>query len=489
MKRILILFPNQLFNSIKDLKNYYGIDDIIIIEDTHFYDEFKYHKIKIMYHKSTILNYVNGTKTKVLTNCEFEKTFNKKNVFLMFQPFNHQLEQKYKKMLENKLYILKSLNFLLTKSEIKNEVKNVLEKSKYRHDVFYTYMRKKYNILLTKNEKPQGGKWSYDKENRKKVPKGKKIPKNKKINFSDKQIKILECAKKWTLKHYKNNYGELPDNVKDFPYPIDRKQSIQWLKDFIKRKFKDFGDYQDYVMKDEPFMWHSIITPMLNIGLIVDKDVIDEFEKVSAKSVSLASREGFIRQVIGWRNYVLSMYVLFGNKMKNENFFNAKKKLNMKKWWEGTTNILPLDNAIEKIKSTGYVHHIERLMYLGSFMLMLGVNPKDVYKIFMEWTIDAYEWVMIPNVFGMALYADGGRMMTRPYFSSSSYVKRMSNYGPGNWEEDWNAVYYDFISQHKNYLKKNYASARQVRHWENKSKSEKTKLVNHAKKVKNRLLK
>ena len=159
--------------------------------------------------------------------------------------------------------------------------------------------------------------------------------------------------------------------------------------------------------------------------------------------------------------------------------------------WEGKTKLLPIDNIIHKIVDYGYAHHIERLMYLGNYMLLCMVKPDDVYNIFMEWTIDAYEWVMIPNVYGMSQYADGGLMMTRPYFSSSNYILKMSNYkkpkgGNDKDEENWcvifDALYYNFIKTHEDYLSKNYATSRQVAFWRKKSPSEKKNIVQMAEK-------
>jgi deoxyribodipyrimidine photolyase-related protein len=173
--------------------------------------------------------------------------------------------------------------------------------------------------------------------------------------------------------------------------------------------------------------------------------------------------------------------MLEGPKLFESNHLKHNNQLN-EKFWTGKTGINPIDSIINKLITYAYAHHIERLMYLGNFMLICMVDPKEVYRIFMEWAIDAYEWVMIPNVFGMSQYADGGTMMTRPYFSSSNYINKMSSFKrDGSWDVIWDALYYNFINRHEKILRKNYAIAQQVKHWDNKTDKEKDSIKKIAK--------
>jgi len=227
----------------------------------------------------------------------------------------------------------------------------------------------------------------------------------------------------------------------------------------------------------------------MNIGILPDIQVVkitnDYYEKHKA-SIPIASYEGFIRQVIGWRNYVYSIYML-EPKMYEENKLNHKNKIS-EKYWLGTTDIKPIDAIITNIVKYSYMHHIERLMYMGNWFLITQKDPKEVHRIFMEWTVDAYDWVMVPNIMGMSQYADGGKMMTRIYFSSSNYIDKMSNFKRSNdeeWWKIWDAVYYSFINKHYDLLKSNYATARQTIHWKNKSDKEKEELLKLAKTVLN----
>jgi len=324
---------------------------------------------------------------------------------------------------------------------------------------------------MNDNGTPKGGQWSFDKDNRKKLPTSVKIPPLP-GSITDKYITE---AKKYVSEHFPTNYGSL-DN---FIYPIDHKSAKKWLQNFIKTKFKDFGIYEDAETERDPFLFHSVLTPMMNIGLLTDWEVLDEVLSHQDK-IPLNSMEGFIRQVIGWRNYIYTVYYFEGDKMKTMNFMNHHHKINHKIMWEGKTDIQPIDYIINKIDNYAYAHHIERLMYLGNFLLICQINPNDVYNLFMEWTIDAYEWVMVPNVYSMSQFADGGLMMTRPYFSSSNYILSMSDYKKAPWCKTWDALYYNFINKHRSYLIRNYATARQVKHWDNKTKSEQKELINNA---------
>jgi deoxyribodipyrimidine photolyase-related protein len=371
------------------------------------------------------------------------------------------------KIFGKKLEILPNPNYLIQLDEI-NQIKNICHKNnKYSHDEFYKYQRKKLNILISSDNKPEGGKWSYDNENRLLLPKEINVPDLPKINKN----KYITESINYINTNFNDNYGSL-DN---FIYPIDHNSSIDWLNNFLEKRLNNFGPYEDAVDKEHQFIFHSILTPMMNIGLLTDNEVINKsVEYYKNHKVKLASFEGFIRQIIGWRTYCYSIYILEGKKMYNSNQLDNKKKLS-DKWWE-SVNIEPIDFLINKIIKYAYVHHIERLMYLSNWMLMNNINPKEVYRIFMEWTIDAYEWVMIPNVFGMGQFSSN-IMMTRPYFCSSNYILKMSNFKKGTWCEIWDAVYYAFINKHLKLLSSNYATAMQVKHWKNKSKIEQTNIL------------
>ncbi len=488
MKDIFLLFPIHLFSNINELKD----KEVYLVEDKRFFTDFKYHKLKLAYHRASMKSYYdfiksNGIDVKYIEYKESSKKIGKfpkgKNIFtydLCDNPLKERLIKLFNKN-NNNFTILKTHNFLVDEDLIEaNKLEFYSEKSgKYNHQNFYKWQRIRLDILVQKNGKPVGGKWSFDEENRQKMPSNVKIPKMIDLDSDgdSKREKYIKEAIEYVEKNFSRNYGSL-DN---FIYPIDHDDSVKWLRNFLKNKFDNFGIYEDAVTDRDPFLFHSVLSPMMNIGLITDREVIEETLKYQDK-VPINSFEGFIRQVIGWRNYIYAVYLLEGDSMKKMNFMKHKRRINREMMWEGKTGILPIDNIIHKIVDYSYAHHIERLMYLGNYMFLCMIKPDDVYDIFMEWTIDAYEWVMIPNVYGMTQFADGGKIMTRPYFASSNYILNMSDYKKDEWCDTLNDLYYNFINHHKDYLSKNYSTARQVAFWKKKSKNEQKEIIQNANK-------
>ena len=480
---MFILFPTQLFRNVKLLNN----KEIFLIEEPYYFTRLPFHKLKLAYHRATMKKYFDDLKKKNFNikyidfskATDFYKNNKNKNIEI-YHPIDIPLLNQFKKLFKN-LTIHPTLNFTFTHLESKEIKKSCFRNGKYYHDDFYKYQRKKLNILMDDN-KPTGGKLSYDSLNRNNFEKNMIIPELPKV----KKDKYIKESIKYTQKHFSKNYGSL-DN---FIYPISLTSSRKWLKIFLQERLKKYGPFQDAVDNtDKPFAFHAVISPMMNVGMLTDTEVIETSNKYylqNKNKIPINSFEGFIRQVIGWRNYVYLIYLEDGEKIRKMNYLKHKNKLN-NKWWEGTTGILPVDDIIKKIGEYAYAHHIERLMYLGNFLLICQTDPNEVYRIFMEWTVDSYDWVMVPNVYGMTQYADGGMMMTRIYFSSSNYINKMSNYKKSKkelnkWWEVWDAIYYNFINKHKTLLKKNYATSRQVIHWEKKSKKQQDELLSIAKK-------
>ena len=480
---MFILFPTQLFRNVKLLND----KEIYLLEEPYYFNRLPFHKLKIAYHRATMKKYYDDLKKKKfnIKYIEFSKVYefykkNKNSNIEFYHPTDIPLLKQLQKNFKN-ITIHPTLNFTFTHLESKQIKKSCFKNGKYYHDDFYKFQRKRLNILMN-NNKPVGGKLSYDNLNRNTFHENMDIPKLPNV----KQDKFIKEAKVYIQKHFPKNYGSL-DN---FIYPISLTSSRQWLKIFLQQRLKNYGPFQDAVdNNDKPFAFHSIISPMMNVGMLTDTEVIEmsnEYYLKNKNKIPINSFEGFIRQIIGWRNYVYLIYLEDGEKIRKMNYLKHKNKLN-NKWWEGNTGILPIDDIIKKIVKYSYAHHIERLMYLGNFMLIAQTDPNEVYRIFMEWTIDTYDWVMVPNVYGMSQFADGGMMMTRIYFSSSNYINKMSNYKKSKkttnkWWEIWDAIYYSFINKHQNLLKKNYATSRQVKHWENKSNKEQQQLLSIAKK-------
>jgi deoxyribodipyrimidine photolyase-related protein len=490
---IFLLFPTQLFSDLSLLSK---SKLIYLIEEPRYFDDFGFHKLKLAYHRASMKKYYDMLKKKKLNvkyiDCEkvnnnFYKLIKSENELInIFYLGDFPLQNKLENIFGKKLVINETLNFLIKTNEFVDIKKLIYKNTRYSHEEFYKYQRKKLSILIDKNYKPTGGKWSFDTENRLPLPANIKVPDTVSKVKSDKYIKE---AIKYVNKNWSKNYGSLDH----FIYPIDSKASKLWLNKFLEERLSKFGAYEDAVSEAEPFVFHSVLSPMMNIGLLTDDEVVTlsyEYYLDNKKSIPIESFEGFIRQVIGWRNYVYTLYNLEGEKMKTSNQLKHNNKLN-DKFWTGQTEMIPIDSIINKIVKYSYAHHIERLMYLGNFLLLCLVDPDEVYRIFMEWTIDAYDWVMVPNVYGMSQFATP-IMMTRPYFSSSNYINKMSTFKVkknDNWSETWDALYYNFIFKHRNLLKSNYAIARQVKHWDNKSETEQNEIKKKAKEYLDNLFK
>jgi len=321
-------------------------------------------------------------------------------------------------------------------------------KKKYFQTTFYKEQRIKRNILMDPDGKPTGGKWTFDKENRKKYPL-KKIPPS--IQFPDIDDYYHE-AKSYVKKHFSDHLGSLTE----YPlYPTNFESTKLWLKQFFDQRFIEFGAYEDAIVAEHSFLNHSVLTPMLNVGLITPKEVLRTCLKYSTDNdVPINSTEGFVRQIIGWREFIRGVYEARGSEERTTNFWKFHKKI-PHSFYNGTTGIPPIDQTIKKVLQTGYCHHIERLMVLGNFMMLCEFDPSEVYQWFMELFIDAYDWVMVTNVYGMSQFADGGLMASKPYISGSNYIIKMSNYKKGPWQSTWDGLFWSFMDKHRDFFLSN----------------------------------
>jgi len=310
---------------------------------------------------------------------------------------------------------------------------------------FYRIQRQRLGLLLDERGRPLGGKWSHDAANRKKLPRSIDIPQ---IAWPESGPVVAEAQTEVS-----NRFPRAFGNVELFHYPITAEQAVAGLKDFLDHRFAQFGEYEDAIDCDEAFLFHSVLTPALNIGLLSPQQVIDAALEL-ADDVPLNSLEGFVRQIIGWREYMRGVYRIHGRRQRNANFWQHELPM-PKSFYDGTTGIEPVDTVIHRVLKYAYCHHIERLMILGNFMLLCEIDPNASYQWFMELFIDAYDWVMVPNVYGMSQHADGGLITTKPYISGSSYVLKMSRFRKGTWCPIWDALYWRFIHKHQEFFAAN----------------------------------
>ncbi len=482
--KLFIILGNQLFSTkyLSDYKDH----TFFMAEDYELCTYEKHHKLKILLFLSSMRSFRDELKSKNFSiiykdvNKEFklsyekklEKTIKEKKIkeITFFE-----IEDKFfeKRMLsmgkKNSLKInqVKSPMFLMERQEFKN----YLSKNKRPFMAnFYKIVRTKTNLLMNKNGTPKGNKWSFDQDNRKKIPNTVKIPKISKLKDTKETVSLK--------KFINSNFKDHPGTTDKFWFPTTRKDANKWLDEFLKERIKLFGDYEDAVTDNSNTVFHSALSPMINLGLITPGEIIEKLKKIESK-VPMNSLEGYIRQIIGWREFMRGIYQNYDQRLDKTNFFNHKRKMK-KSWYDGNTGLDPLDHAINNAKNYGWSHHIERLMILANIMNLCEINPKEVYKWFMEMFVDSSDWVMSPNVYGMGLFSDGGIFATKPYICGSSYFLKMMHFKKGPWCEVMDGLYWKFIDRHKKFFLKNYRLAMMVRISEKMNKERKLKIFKAA---------
>lgn len=489
IKEVHIIFPHQLFKTTKVLD---AVDDIILIEEYLFFSQYKFHKQKIAFHRASMkayedflikknknVSYINASdKLSDIRNLLPKLVDDGITKIHLINPTDNWL-QKHINQNKGSLEIVWYDNplFINTKEELSTFFKP--SKKKFFQTSFYKNERKNRNILMDGNN-PTGGKWTFDSENRKKYPKGKTPPV---LHFPNK-TNFHKEAENYVVERFPNNYGELNDFL---VYPIDFASSEAWLQQFFEIRFHEFGVYEDAIVREEYFLNHSLLSPLINVGLLQPLEVVKKAIDFATKNdIPINSTEGFVRQILGWREFIRGVYEAVGTKERNTNFWNFKRKI-PKSFYDGTTGIQPIDDVIKKVNRTGYVHHIERLMVLGNFMVLCEFNPNEVYQWFMELFIDAYDWVMVPNVYGMSLFADGGLMSTKPYISSSNYILKMSNYKKGDWQKTWDGLFWTFMDKHRDFFLNNSRLGMLIRTFDKMNQEKKEMHFKNAKQFLNEL--
>ncbi|MEL6987326.1 MAG: cryptochrome/photolyase family protein, partial [Bacteroidota bacterium] len=372
MSTINLVFPHQLFEASPLLDS---SDPFYIIEEYLFFNQYDFHKQKIAYHRVTIKAYEKYLQSngKIVTKIESHEPesdirnalhyFNKKKInhIRLIDPVDNWLQKRLTNGANDvgmKLEVLDSPMFINKKEELQTFFRT--DKKKFFQTKFYIEQRKKLNILIENDDKPLGGKWSFDADNRKKYPRKKQAPV---IEFPTDTVYSDE--KEYINKYFSENPGELGTN-----YPNNFKQAKDWLQVFFKTRFEEFGPYEDAIVKEEHFLHHSLLTPMMNVGLLTPKYVVQSALKYGIDhGIPINSLEGFIRQIIGWREFIRGVYEAKGSYERTLNYWGFTRKIPAS-FYDGTTGIEPLDTTIHKVLKTGYCHHIERLMILSNFMLL-----------------------------------------------------------------------------------------------------------------------
>ena len=456
-----LIFPHQLFAAHPALA---PGRPVFLAEDSLYFGNDKhhpvaFHKQKLVLHRASMRAYADelrllGHSVQLIDSYPKALPADLTDLHLA-ESHDFILEKRLRRFAEGRgiaLYIHPTLAFL-SPPEFLEE--HIARRKKPFMATFYQAQRKRMGILVDADGNPEGGQWSFDEDNRKKLPKNHTPP----VPPSAPRHPYVEEAIAWVEEHFPNN----PGCTENFRYPVTRADARAWLENFITERFADFGVYEDAISTQHAFINHSVITPVLNIGLLTPQEIIDA--ALAKKDIPLNSLEGFIRQVIGWREFMHGIYKHRGVAIRNKNFFGHTRPI-PKFFYDATTGIPPIDRIIRQLHDEAYCHHIERLMILGNFMLLCRFDPDAVYLWFMEFHIDAYDWVMVPNIYGMSQFADGGTFTTKPYISGSNYVLKMSDEKAGPWTETWDALFWTFVADHQELFLKNPRSSMMARTWQ-----------------------
>lgn len=453
-----IIFPHQLFEQHPALR---GAAAVFLVEDPLLFSHYRFHRSKLILHRASMAVYADGLRRsghKVhLVEAdslpggrglgEILRQHSVTRVHCV-DPCDDWMQQRLQATLEAAGIALELLNdpHFLT-PPVSFDRLNATGKKWFFTD-FYIDQRKRLGVLLDDAGKPLGGKWSFDPENRKKLPRDVRVPAEWKSSSGNlaMECSAVQSASAWAVRAYPDS----PGDASDFNYPVSRAQALTALQKFLDERLADFGLYEDAMHTDHVVLFHSVLTPPLNIGLLSPEEIVSAALE-RRNDVPLNSLEGFVRQVIGWREYIRGVYLHHGRRQRCRNYWGYERRLPAS-FYDGTTGIEPVDLVIRRVLKHAWCHHIERLMILGNFMLLCELHPDDVYRWFMELFIDAYDWVMVPNVYGMSQYADGGLITTKPYISGSAYVLKMSNFGRGPWCEIWDALYWRFVDRHREFF-------------------------------------
>lgn len=448
-----IIFPNQLFEKIYIPAELLECNIYLVEEPVYFGDrdvKLNFNKIKLIWQRSAMKAYSkylnkNNINHQYVEYKHVKKVINGiKRPIHIFDPVDHYLLQKY----PYDMVVYDNPNFLLPSLELERINKKF--KDKYNHTAFYSEVKK---YLSSCEDLKVYEMKSYDKDNRKTIPKDKTIPKL--ANLSKTDHEYIKEATKYVERTFPNALD--PFNGK-IVFPVTHRTAKKWLKYFINEKYKNYGKYQDAIQipndSSDMYLFHSTISPMLNSGLLMPLNVIRELDKgYRNKKAGKDSYEGIMRQILGWREYQRLLYTYQYDVMKGSNYFNNKNKLS-KKWYTAELGIDPVDDVIKQAFKYGYLHHILRLMVMGNFMNLCRISPNEVYKWFMEFSLDSYDWVMIQNIYGMAMWSDNGLSMRKPYITTDSYIISMSNYkSKEDWTKIWRGLFYCFLLDNEKKLK------------------------------------
>jgi len=480
---LTLILGNQLYRQwLEGPDLQLGPDDtVVMVEDLGVASAYRYHKLRLLHTFVAMRSFRDGLLEQGIRVRYFELPESEELTFFerlgselgvqrssdlrvaeVADPgFQHKLDA-YCHASGVQLTVLPSPDFLESAAESRRWFEG---KRRPFMKTFYERQRKRLGLLLEADGSPTGGQWSFDADNRKRLPKGYTEPGLPVVLPSRHDAVVRDLVGRY----FPDNPGELGALF----IPYDHAGADSWLACFLQERFADFGPYEDALSGHFDSLNHSLLSPLLNIGLLnpaavvqaaVDQAARDQDGSLfqTPKPIPLASLEGFLRQVIGWREFVRGIHLCHGERQSQSNFWGHHRGL-AACWQEGSTGLPPLDQAIQRANRLGYNHHIDRLMVISNLMLLCEIHPQEVYQWFMERYLDSYDWVMGPNVYGMGQMSDGGIFATKPYICGSNYILKMGDFRKGAWCEIWDGLYWRFVDRHRPFFQTNPRLAMMVR--------------------------
>jgi deoxyribodipyrimidine photolyase-related protein len=455
MDEAVAVYPNQLF---QDHPGFAEGRPVYLVEEERFFTDFRYHRKKILLHRASMKAYedllarrghqVRGIPLshRPTTDSLFSALRQDGIMELhLVDVCDAELERRIDEAAARygvAVHLLPTPAFLTPLPWIESFFEG---KEHYSLTQFYIAQRRRMNLLM-EGDRPKGGKWTYDTENRRKLPRGVAIP-----EIPSHRNRFWEGERSWVEENFPGN----PGTTSGLSYPVTHGDASAHLRDFLTDRLPRFGEYQDAMREECSFLFHSLLSAPLNVGLLTPDQIVQAtLKQAEAEPIPMNSLEGFLRQIVGWREFVRAVYVLEGERQRRSNFWRSHRGI-PKGIYHGRTRVRPVDMALERLRGDAYLHHIERLMVLGNYFMLTEVEPEKVYRWFMEMFIDAYDWVMVPNVFGMSQFADGGLMTTKPYLCSSNYLLKMGDFRKGKWCDLLDSLYWRFIHRNEDVFRRN----------------------------------
>lgn len=457
MKTAVLLYPHQLF----PLEQLPQVDAVIMVEDPLFFgidQEYpnKLHKQKIILHRASMRRYAKellwpqdidveyiecGT---LFSSAEIFDRASKYEKLYVFDPVHEVLTRRLLEARRSssnapELEFLPSPNFLLKDQEVREYFH---EKHKAVFDDFYTWQRERFNILITKDYKPVGKKWQHE-SHAAKLQENHKLPNFQSFGNNE----FVAEATRFVAERFSGNPGST-----DFIWPTNHAEAKAWLDDFVSQRLAQYGAYHDSFVPEAPWLYHSALSSSINTGLLSPQDVIETAVTYYEKhNLPLESVELFVRNVLGWREFMRGFYVTKHTQLRNSNPFKQHQRLTAA-WRTGDLGIPPYDDVLKKVKQHGYAHQAERLTVLQNLMILAEIHPEDIYGFFSQLFIDAQEWIVVPNTFGSGVNIDGHAVSDVPIITPSSQLLKQSNYERGLWCDVWDGLYWRFVEKHKGIL-------------------------------------